>query len=122
MTLFDRVFDIVSRRIRYKDWWFAINSPADGFVAIRVTFVAPDNDRCGALLQHYGRPWLIDPASTDDEIIRTALLAVLTAEEHESREQFLVDGVAPYHPHQHVAPPSPTVFVDSVTPYTPATV
>lgn len=45
------------------------------------------------------RKWFISEHATRSEIIQTMLKCVLTAEEHEAREQFLVDGRAIYGPH-----------------------
>jgi hypothetical protein len=41
-----------------------------------------------------GRKWLLSPHMTETEIVLTAFKAVLTAYEHEAREQFKVDGFA----------------------------
>lgn len=47
-----------------------------------------------------GRKFYISEHMVDSEIIQTALLAVLTFEEHEARENFLFDGRRPYGPHR----------------------
>lgn len=49
---------------------------------------------------HHGRKWLLSQHMTDSEVVQTALLAVLTAEEHEARERFRYKGQAIYGPHQ----------------------
>jgi hypothetical protein len=54
----------------------------------------------GKSLAWRGRKWPIEPEHTEGEIVRTALKAVLTAVEHEAREQFLFDGKAIFDPHQ----------------------
>lgn len=41
-----------------------------------------------------GRKWLLSPHMTDGEVVWTAFKAILTALEHEAREQFKFDGVA----------------------------
>lgn len=46
-----------------------------------------------------GRKWLLSPHMTDSEIVQTALKAVLTAAEHEIREQFLFQDKAIFDPH-----------------------
>ncbi len=46
-----------------------------------------------------GRKWYISAHSTVGEIVQTALKAVLTAIEHEAREQFKYKGVAIFQPH-----------------------
>lgn len=46
--------------------------------------------------------WLLSPFMTPGEVVRTALLAVLTAEEHEARERFRFRGKAVFGPHLDV--------------------
>jgi len=87
-------------RVSYKDW--AIEevsaSIADRHYAFRVRFDAIDHATDEFSVQR-GRPWLLTPEMTDAEIVRTALLAILTAEEHEARESFLFDGQPIFAPH-----------------------
>jgi hypothetical protein len=45
------------------------------------------------------RKWYVSRHTTDSELTQTLLKCVLTSEEHEAREQFLVDGVAAFGPH-----------------------
>lgn len=52
----------------------------------------------GVLDEQIGRPWLIQGQDSDDAILNTLLLAVLTFEEHEIREGFKFDGKALYEP------------------------
>jgi hypothetical protein len=90
-------------RLRYKDWTFtvtAINSEPD-FVYLRAKFAAPDAES-GAPTGQLGRRWLLGPEMTASDIVRTAFMAVLTAEEHEARENFLFDGRPVLGPHQNV--------------------
>ena len=49
-----------------------------------------------------GRKWRLSPHMTDSEIVGTALKAVLTAEEHEARENFLYRGRPIFGPHLDV--------------------
>lgn len=46
-----------------------------------------------------GRKWRLSEHMTSAEVAQTALLAALTAAEHEMRELFKVDGVAVFGPH-----------------------
>lgn len=46
-----------------------------------------------------GRKWRISQHMTKSEIVATCFKAVLSAEEHECREQFTYKGVAVYGPH-----------------------
>lgn len=45
------------------------------------------------------RTWLIGPEATKSEIVQTALLAALVAEEHETREAFRYKGAKIFGPH-----------------------
>lgn len=49
-----------------------------------------------------GRKWPLSQFMTETEIVHTAFKAVLAAEEHESRELFLYEGVAICGPHYSV--------------------
>ncbi len=46
-----------------------------------------------------GRRWLIDPRATPGEVVQTALKAVLTWQEHETRETFHYRGARVFSPH-----------------------
>jgi len=46
-----------------------------------------------------GRKWFLSEYMTDSEVVHTALKAVLTAVEHEAREQFLYKGEPIFHGH-----------------------
>ena len=48
------------------------------------------------------RKWKLSQHMTDSEIVQTAFKAVLTALEHEAREQFLYRGVSIFDPHYDV--------------------
>lgn len=50
----------------------------------------------------YGRKWYISEHMVDSEIIQTALLATLTFEEHEARENLTFDGRRLYSPHRSI--------------------
>lgn len=54
----------------------------------------------GAVSQEYGRKWYLSPHMLDEEILQTALMAVLAFEEHETREAFQFDGVRLFSPHK----------------------
>lgn len=49
-----------------------------------------------------GRKWQLSPYMTDSELIQTAFKAILTAEEHETREFFRYRGRAIFGPHYDV--------------------
>jgi hypothetical protein len=78
-------------RINYKEWRFRVRPMGDGHY-VQVHFVEHEQPWAG-------RKWYVSPYATDAEIISTAFKAILTAEEHEAREQFLFDGIAIFGPH-----------------------
>jgi hypothetical protein len=49
-----------------------------------------------------GRKWLLSEYMTAGEIVQTAFKALMTAIEHEAREQFLYKGVAVLDPHYDI--------------------
>lgn len=89
--------EAIVAQVRYKDWQFRVCERA-GALYLQVHFIAPDADTSEPTLQH-GRKWLLSPHMTRSDVVSTALKAVLAAEEHEAREQFLYRGVAVYGPH-----------------------
>ncbi len=46
-----------------------------------------------------GRKWLLSQHMTEGEVVQTALMACLAAEEHEAREAFRYKGKALFGPH-----------------------
>lgn len=53
----------------------------------------------GLPIEWTGRKWLLSPHMCRNEIVATAFKAVLTAIEHEVRENFRYRGVAIFNPH-----------------------
>lgn len=87
-------------RLRYKDWTFFLGGKPDAlYLRLRWQTVCAVT---GEMMWHSSRKWLLSEHMTDSEIVQTALLAVLTAEEHEAREQFHFDGKAVFGPHYDV--------------------
>jgi hypothetical protein len=75
----------------------------DGFVwYLRVTANDGRDNVTGEPLAWFGRKWRLSPHMTDGEIVQTAFLAVMTALEHEAREQFTFDGVSVFDPHYDI--------------------
>lgn len=87
--------------LKYKDWEFRLSGNDAGPLYLQVRFVAPNNTT-GTLESWSGRKWCISCHMTKSEVVLTALKAVLTAEEHEAREQFLYRGKAIFGPHLDV--------------------
>jgi hypothetical protein len=69
--------------------------------SIQVEFLAPDNHLSGApgMEVQKGRKWYVSKYSTPAEVVQTCFKAVITALEHEAREQFKYKGVAVLQPH-----------------------
>lgn len=84
--------EIVSQ-IQYKDWQFIVNEDY-----LQVSFMSPCSVT-GQIVEQKGRKWRLSKFMTKSEIVSTALKAVLTAEEHEAREQFKYKTKAIFGPH-----------------------
>jgi hypothetical protein len=94
--------------VQYRNWIFRIGEDSDS-AWLQVAFMAPDIPLCSdsviedltkvADAEWRGRKWRLSAHMTEGEIIRTALMAVLAAEEHEARERFLWRGRAIFGPH-----------------------
>lgn len=78
-------------RIGFTDWLIVAGLMGDGF------FLQCQWADHGELQK--GRKWYISTHATPSEVVQTALLAVLTAAEHEIRERFTFDGEAIFSPH-----------------------
>lgn len=93
-------FEHLVSRIRYKNWRFEIGKKGSVcFLQIRMLECCHVT---GELGWQAGRKWMLSEHMTDSEVVQTALLAVLTAEEHEAREQFHFEGKAVFGPHHDV--------------------
>lgn len=67
-------------------------------VSINCTYKEPDV-QSGSMETQNGRPWAIDPSWGAQQIVQTALKAILTSLEHRCREHFTWRGRAIYQPH-----------------------
>lgn len=56
----------------------------------------------GKPMEWGGRKWFLSPYMTKSEVVQTAFKAVLTAVEHETREQFTYRGQPIFDPHYDV--------------------
>ena len=91
-------YEAVLKDVVYKDWRFRVGG--DGSDRwLQATFESQDPRLPGTTIEHSGRKWRLSPWMTRSEVIRTALAAVLTAEEHEARERFQYLGRAVFGPH-----------------------
>ena len=88
----------ILQQVKYKDWTFNYDVRSDGNSYLQVKFLAKDAESLKWELQS-GRKWRLSPHMTPSEVVQTAFLACLTAEEHEVRESFLYKGQPVYGPH-----------------------
>lgn len=102
MSSFGERIEALRESITYKDWIFGFgcDGPNDQWW-LQVHFRAFDHASPETTETHdvSGRKWRLSIHMTDSEIVQTALKAVMTAEEHETREQFLYNGQAIFGPH-----------------------
>lgn len=88
---------VILAQINYKDWKFWVGIDGDRHY-LQVHFTTRDVDT-GEVSQQNGRKWMLSEHMTKSEVVQTALKAVLTAEEHEARENFLYAGKRIFGPH-----------------------
>lgn len=93
---YEAVTDLLGA-VAYKDWRFVVGRD-DTRMYLQVMFTGPCAATGKPYAQH-GRKWLLSPHMTKSEVITTAFKAVLTAEEHETRERFRYRGQAIFGPH-----------------------
>lgn len=100
MTFYEQHLTQLLANVTYKDWGFRVGQDAVALYYLQVEFeTRPEG---GGIVVWTGRKWRISAHMTDSEIVQTALLAVLTAEEHEAREAFRYKGRAIFGPHLSV--------------------
>lgn len=89
----DQVEDVL-RDVKFSNWYFHVGVMGDGaYVQCRFLFLH------ATVPPQHGRKWYVSPHSTKSEIVQTAFKAVLTVQEHETREQFFYKGMAVFGPH-----------------------
>jgi hypothetical protein len=66
---------------------------------LQVKATTSHNTKPGESLSWHGRKWFLSPHMTKSEVVQTAFKAVITAVEHEVREQFKYRGVPIFGPH-----------------------
>ncbi|MGE0371907.1 MAG: hypothetical protein AB7Q01_08475 [Gammaproteobacteria bacterium] len=86
-------------QIDFRDWEFLVEEDYPHFF-LSAVFWADDADT-DCLVPQQTRRWVLDDLS-EDGIVKTALLCVLTAVEHEAREDFYFRGERVFGPHQAV--------------------
>lgn len=93
----------IVERCQHLDWRFLVHTCGAGYL-LQVCFRAnvEEHGAPTTIDTVRGRKWYVSSFTTDSEIVQTALKAVLTALEHEARENFLFDGRAVFGPHYRV--------------------
>jgi hypothetical protein len=56
----------------------------------------------GQQMRWAGRKWRLSRFMTDGEVVQTAFMAVMAANEHETREKFTYRGVSVFDPHYDI--------------------
>lgn len=88
-------------QVEFRDWDITLNRVYNDLSVhtyLQVQFDATCNVT-GELQRQHGRKWLLSPHMTRSELVTTAIKAVLTAIEHEAREEFLYRGEMIFAPH-----------------------
>lgn len=101
-------FTEIVNRIQYKNWKVVVEPmrcdycghPEKCYLQIEWFDLCTTT---GQMCRHTGRKWLLSEHMTESEVVLTALKAVLTAEEHEARENFRYNGKQIVNPHPSIA-------------------
>lgn len=97
MYTVDEMREIVSQ-CSFGDWKIEVH--IDGHRPYMQVHVIDGRDsETGQPLEWTGRKWMLSPFMCKNEIVTTAFKAVMTAMEHEIRENFRYRGVAIFNPH-----------------------
>lgn len=92
--------EAVLRLCRFNDWQFVVGGEGN-----RLYLQVRCDGKCnvtGKDMPWSSRKWWLSAHMTKSEIVQTAFKAVLTAVEHEAREQFLYCGQSIFDPHYDV--------------------
>ena len=99
-------FEKILENVTFNDWRFVIDyDTIMGFrtercyLQIRVDGVC---NMSGEPFAWGSRKWFLSPYMTRSEVVQTAFKAVMTAMEHEVREQFMYRGQTIFDPHYDV--------------------
>jgi hypothetical protein len=89
--------EAILKLVKFNDWKFKVEERSGNFY-LQVHFVDKDLVTRQPSIQH-GRKWILSRFMTKSEVVTTAFKAVLTAVEHEVREQFRYRGRMVFGPH-----------------------
>jgi hypothetical protein len=90
-------FSLVLGRCSFQDWLLLVSGDPER-PYLQAVFHGPCADS-NEVTQQRGRKWLLSQHMTTSEIVQTAFKAVLTAMEHEVRENFRYRGCPIFGPH-----------------------
>lgn len=90
------------KRITYKSGWNLVLHVYDRCFDLQWTFTEREAHDPFVTNFQFGRRWSLPWHCCESEVLHTALLAAITAEEHECREHFMLDGRAVFGPHHRV--------------------
>ena len=113
---------VIFHRIQFNDWTFRITVDGERPV-MQVQCAEGVCNVTGEPLLWRGRKWFLSYHMTTTELVQTAFKAVLTAMEHEVREQFKYRGATVFCPHMDVdylvdlITSNPSVCEDERTPH-----
>ena len=100
MLYVNQMEDILKNEVKFKDWQFNITKNENYFY-LQIKVVGRDNTN-GRFHTWKSRKWLLSQHMTKSEFIQTAFKAVMTAMEHEIREQFRYKGESIFGGHFNV--------------------
>ncbi len=87
--------------VSFPDYEFFVGESSHGFLYLQAEYDEADTVT-GIVERQYTRRWALSPEMTKSEIVSTAFKCVLTSMEHKTREHFLYQNAAIYHPHYDV--------------------
>jgi hypothetical protein len=91
---------MIVEAIKYKPGWMLHLGDDNGRATLRWSFESIDyitEDK--TVKVWHSRKWFLSEHMVESEIVQTALMAALAAEEHECREAFMYKGVHVFNPH-----------------------
>lgn len=94
----DRLREIV-RRCAFPPWTLAVVGEIGHPAYLQVSGTGPDNHNPHRQITWRGRKWRLSEHMTETEVVKTALLAVLNAQQHETLERFTYCGATIFDPH-----------------------
>jgi hypothetical protein len=98
---YEEMVEFFAKNISYKKGWEFHIKEKNGVPYLQIQFVAPDNFT-GKPERQYCRKWQLSEWMTKTELVRTAFLAVLQAERHETEETFKYKGADIFNSHLNV--------------------